>query len=190
MSDLFCQRVGMEIKHVLCMIDLDHFKLVNDTSGHAVGDLLLCELAGTLTAQMRAGDWVGRLGGDEFALFLDGVDERGAEIAARRILDALAQPFKVDDMSFSVGASIGVALFPQDGRSLDTLIKCADTAMYQAKDAGGNRIKIFGRSFGPFHDAFRLGEKKFGSPTASINGVACRSVAPGPKVDFIPSCPN
>ena len=124
-------------------LDLDRFKNINDSMGHAFGDRVLIEVGQRIKQRLRDVDTLCRLGGDEFALFLDGVDERGAEIAARRILDALAQPFKVDDMSFSVGASIGVALFPQDGRSLDTLIKCADTAMYQVKEEGRGHFRFY-----------------------------------------------
>jgi len=124
-------------------LDLDRFKNINDSMGHAFGDRVLIEVAQRIKQRLRDVDTLCRLGGDEFALFLDGVDERGAEIAARRILDALALPFRVDDMSFSVGASIGIALFPQDGRSLDTLIKCADTAMYQVKEQGRGNFRFY-----------------------------------------------
>ena len=124
-------------------LDLDRFKNINDSMGHAFGDRVLIEVAQRIKQRLRDVDTLCRLGGDEFALFLDGVDERGAEIAARRILDALALPFKVDEMSFSVGASIGIALFPQDGRSLDTLIKCADTAMYQVKEQGRGSFRFY-----------------------------------------------
>jgi diguanylate cyclase (GGDEF)-like protein/PAS domain S-box-containing protein len=124
-------------------LDLDRFKNINDSMGHAFGDRVLIEVAHRIKQRLRDVDTLCRLGGDEFAVFLDGVDQRGAEIAARRILEALSQPFKVDEMSFSVGCSIGVALYPQDGRSLDTLIKCADTAMYQVKEQGRGNFRFY-----------------------------------------------
>lgn len=127
----------------MLFLDLDRFKNINDSMGHAFGDRVLIEVARRIKHCLRDVDTLCRLGGDEFALFLDGVDERGSNTAARRILEALADPFTVDDMSFSVGCSIGIALYPQDGRTLDTLIKCADTAMYKVKEHGRGNFRFY-----------------------------------------------
>lgn len=124
------------------MLDLDDFKLVNDTFGHVYGDRVLVHVAEMIRTTLRASDVAARYGGDEFALILP---ETGAEDAARvaeRILDAFhASPFAADGrQSFPVGASIGVATHPRDGRSATELIAMADAGLYRAKGAGGNRV--------------------------------------------------
>ena len=117
-------------------LDLDRFKNINDSMGHAFGDQVLMEVADRIKQCLRDVDTLSRLGGDEFAVFLQDGDALGAEIVARRILDSLVRPFQLSDISFSVGASMGVALYPADGLTLDDLIKCADTAMYRVKERG------------------------------------------------------
>lgn len=124
-------------------IDLDRFKNINDSLGHAFGDRVLIEVADRILHCMRDVDTLSRMGGDEFVAFLQDADALGAEVAARRILDALAQPFLVDGMNFSLGCSIGIAMYPADGRSLDDLIKCADTAMYRVKDRGRGNFRFY-----------------------------------------------
>jgi diguanylate cyclase (GGDEF)-like protein len=106
------------------LVDLDGFKQVNDTSGHAAGDLVLQQTAERLTAAARPGDLIGRLGGDEFALLVHRVDARGAEIAAERFEAALAGITR---------ASVGVALLPEHGTALDALIAWADRRLYETK---------------------------------------------------------
>mgnify|MGYP002713021460 CR=1 FL=1 len=125
-------------------IDLDDFKLVNDSAGHSAGDRLLREAAQRLKDVVREADTVSRLGGDEFALLarLEG-DTSGISRTAGRILDAYSQPFKVAGRTAHVGASIGIAVFPEDGETTESLLKAADTAMYQAKDEGGNTFRFF-----------------------------------------------
>jgi diguanylate cyclase (GGDEF)-like protein len=117
----------------LLMIDLDHFKELNDTLGHYAGDLLLQQIGPRVAGVVRSGEAIARLGGDEFALILRDAD--AAQVVAGRIHAALAQPFDVEDLSVSVQASIGIALFPADAQSTETLLRRADIAMYQAKAA-------------------------------------------------------
>jgi diguanylate cyclase (GGDEF)-like protein/PAS domain S-box-containing protein len=121
-------------------IDLDRFKNINDSMGHTFGDRVLIEVAERIKRCLRDVDTLCRLGGGEFVIFLQEIDAHGAEVLARRILDIMVRPFQIDELSFSVGCSIGIALYPEDGRSLDELIKCADTAMYLVKERGLFRL--------------------------------------------------
>jgi diguanylate cyclase (GGDEF)-like protein len=115
-------------------LDLNGFKQVNDTLGHHVGDLLLQHVSDRLTECVRETDTVARLGGDEFAILLPNVTSAGsAAEVARRILDAIREPIELDGKPVSVGASIGVSVFPEHGTELDALLQKADNAMYQAK---------------------------------------------------------
>ncbi|MFM2060170.1 MAG: hypothetical protein RLY71_4555, partial [Pseudomonadota bacterium] len=124
-------------------IDIDRFKPVNDTLGHAIGDALLIEIAGRLSAAVRSADTVGRLGGDEFAVGLALSHADAAGIVAQKIIAALAAPFTLGPHQVYVSASIGISVFPGDGRDADTLLKNADTAMYRAKEAGRNTCQFF-----------------------------------------------
>ena len=136
-------------KLAVCYLDLDGFKPVNDTWGHATGDRLLEEIAGRLREAVRGGDTVARLGGDEFVLLLAnlaGVEE--CEISLARLLQTVARPIVIDGAALTVTASIGVTLFPGDGADADTLLRHADQAMYAAKEAGRNRYHLFD----PRHD--------------------------------------
>lgn len=121
----------------LLSIDLDRFKTVNDTLGHHYGDLLLQQVGGRLRSAMRESDTVARVGGDEFAAVLPDTDERGACEAARKILTTLERPFMLDGQSFSIGASVGIALYPEHGMDADVLLRRADAAMYAAKHRNG-----------------------------------------------------
>jgi diguanylate cyclase (GGDEF)-like protein len=125
-------------------LDLDRFKHINDTLGHAVGDRLLQEVGRRLQGCVRQTDLAARRGGDEFNLVLADV-RRGQDAArvARKIQAALALPFKLDGTEFYTSASIGISVFPADGRDLDTLVKHADIAMYQAKAQGGGTHRFF-----------------------------------------------
>jgi diguanylate cyclase (GGDEF)-like protein len=127
----------------ILFIDLDRFKNINDSLGHAFGDRVLIEVADRIQRCMRDVDTLSRMGGDEFVAFLQDADAIGTEVAARRILGALAKPFLVDEMNFSLGCSIGVAMYPADGNSLDELIKCADTAMYRVKERGRGNFRFY-----------------------------------------------
>ena len=121
------------------MIDLDRFKAVNDTLGHPVGDRLLAQVARRLQLIMTENELCGRLGGDEFAVVIkDANDSKYLETLARRIIEALSRPYEVDQNTLFIGASIGSALGPTDGRTVELLMRSADLALYRSKDQGGN----------------------------------------------------
>jgi diguanylate cyclase (GGDEF)-like protein/PAS domain S-box-containing protein len=127
----------------ILFIDLDRFKNINESLGHAFGDRALLESASRIQQTLREVDTLCRVGGDEFIAFLQEADAFGAEIVARRVLEKLAQPFTLDAVSFSLGCSIGVAMYPGDGRTLDTLIQCADTAMCRVKERGRGNFRFY-----------------------------------------------
>ena len=129
----------------LLFLDLDHFKQINDSLGHQFGDRVLVEVAERLKGCLRQLDTASRLGGDEFVLLLHQVDARGAETSARRVLDALSQPISMDEMNFTVTCSIGISLYPDDGLSMDELIKNADSAMYHVKERGRSDFRFYQR---------------------------------------------
>lgn len=120
----------------ILFLDLDRFKIINDSLGHPFGDRVLQLVAERLQGCLRQTDMLCRLGGDEFVIYLHIGEAAVAEGVARRILDDMLKPFMLDDMGFSIQCSIGIALYPQDGDTLDDLIKQADTAMYRVKDRG------------------------------------------------------
>jgi diguanylate cyclase (GGDEF)-like protein len=127
-------------------IDLDRFKLVNDTQGHRAGDLLLKQAAARLTQCVRASDTVGRFGGDEFgAIVSDLVRPADASLVAEKIIDALARPFELDGHETFISASVGITLFPADAEDAGALIMNADAAMYRAKEQGRNNAQYFTR---------------------------------------------
>jgi len=124
-------------------VDLDRFKVINDTLGHETGDYVLREAARRLRHTLRASDVVARLGGDEFVVMLPEVNDAAqAETAARKVLGAIAAPQHAGEREFAVTASIGIALYPQDGEDEQALMKNADAAMYRAKEAGKNNYKF------------------------------------------------
>jgi diguanylate cyclase (GGDEF)-like protein/PAS domain S-box-containing protein len=125
-------------------LDLDHFKVVNDTVGHAEGDELLQRVAERLTALVREGDTVARVGGDEFTLLFPEIGTAGdaAEIG-ERVLAALQQPWSLDGHEFHVTTSVGIAMYPADGDDAESLLRNADTAMYRAKDQGRNNYQLY-----------------------------------------------
>lgn len=131
----------------LMFLDLDHFKDVNDTLGHDIGDVLLKEAAHRLRSCVRASDTVARLGGDEFTIILSELDSLSSiAIVAQNILQRMSEPFQLGIDSAYVGASIGITLFPQDARDVEALLKNADQAMYSAKNQGRNRYRYFTES--------------------------------------------
>jgi len=154
---LFNDRLDLAIAHsrrhnqllVVMYLDLDRFKSVNDTFGHSVGDLLLQAVVTRLQKCLREGDTLSRFGGDEFVLLLPEIGGASdAELIARKIIDALKEPFELEGQEVFVGISIGAALFPEFGGSKDVLIKHADIAMYQAKVQGNNSYALFDNAMG------------------------------------------
>ena len=127
----------------LMFLDLDHFKNINDSLGHRVGDEVLVELATRLKATVREQDTVSRLGGDEFVLLLPDTDAAGAAHVADKLIRAALLPIQIEEHELTVTPSIGIALYPKDGSDLDELSKCADAAMYQAKGEGRNSYRFF-----------------------------------------------
>ena len=124
-------------------IDLDRFKLINDTLGHEAGDRFLRILSGHFLACIREDDVVARFGGDEFAVFLNEVAPEDVPPLAQKFIDAIAEPFVMEGLEFSITCSIGISLFPGDGHDTQTLMKNADTAMYRAKQQGGNGFQFY-----------------------------------------------
>ncbi|MDP3651428.1 MAG: EAL domain-containing protein [Rhodoferax sp.] len=125
-------------------MDLDRFKHINDSLGHAVGDQLLRSVAQRLVACVRHSDTVSRQGGDEFVLLLPLIEHaEDAALSAQKMLGALAQPHHIDDHDLYVSVSIGIGIFPNDGQDAEALVKSADAAMYYAKETGRNNYKFF-----------------------------------------------
>lgn len=145
-QDLIAQARRGGFRVGILFVDLDRFKEVNDTLGHAAGDELLARLGRRLERSLRRGETLARLGGDEFAILLAPVREGEPEKAARRVLERLAVPFRIRGRRVRVSASIGVALFPDDGETLDALLSHADAAMYRIKSLGGGGVALAGCS--------------------------------------------
>lgn len=124
-------------------LDLDHFKHVNDSLGHKVGDALLVEIGRRLRAIVRERDTVARLGGDEFVLLLPGANAQGAARVAAKLQEASRQPFQIEHHELSIAPSMGIALHPQDGAEFDALTQAADVAMYHAKLDGRNTYRFY-----------------------------------------------
>ena len=124
-------------------LDLDHFKNVNDSLGHRVGDALLVAIAERLRGVVGDKDTVCRLGGDEFIVLLPGANAQGAERVAGKLLDASRQPYQIGHHELTIAPSMGIALFPQDGENFDALTQSADVAMYRAKQGGRNTYRFF-----------------------------------------------
>jgi diguanylate cyclase (GGDEF)-like protein/PAS domain S-box-containing protein len=152
---LFRDRLTIALAHAkrqerplaVMFLDLDRFKLVNDTLGHSFGDELLRVVAARLRSVLREGDTIARMGGDEFTVLLG--DLRSADDAAKtaqKLLDTVAYPVTVEGHELYVTTSIGIALFPNDGDNAEALLKSADTAMYRAKDAGRSSYRLCTRS--------------------------------------------
>ncbi|QJR15216.1 PAS domain S-box protein [Usitatibacter palustris] len=131
-------------KVAVLFIDLDNFKNINDTLGHDVGDELLRQVSRKLSECVRLEDTIARQGGDEFIVLLDSIEDgRGASIVAQKILNSLRQPFLLGGTEQHVSGSVGIAVFPEDGRDAQTLMKNADTAMFHGKGLGKNTYQYF-----------------------------------------------
>ncbi|MDD2838639.1 MAG: EAL domain-containing protein [Sulfuricurvum sp.] len=124
-------------------LDLDHFKDINDSLGHSIGDALLVQAAHRLQSILREEDTLARLGGDEFMILLPNIGMSGASQVGLKLLEAFSKPFHIETHELSIGSSIGIALYPNDGKDFETLYKNADTAMYKAKQGGRNNYCFF-----------------------------------------------
>lgn len=133
-----------EQKVAVIFLDLDHFKNVNDTAGHAAGDGLLCDVAKRLSSCIRATDMLARLGGDEFVIVVEEfATAQHLKELADRILLKMSEPFVIEQHQYHLGTSIGISVFPHDGTDGPTLLRCADSAMYLAKELGRNNYQFF-----------------------------------------------
>ncbi len=150
--NLLLDRIAQALAHdrrsqeqaAVLFIDLDHFKVINDSLGHDVGDLLLQEVATRLITAARGEDTVARRGGDEFIVLLPNITgPQDAEAVAQKILNGLMQPYYIHGKELHIGSSIGISLFPDDGRDVEVLLKNSDIAMYHAKESGRNNYQFF-----------------------------------------------
>lgn len=131
-------------KAAVMFLDLDRFKHINDTLGHAVGDRLLQQVAQRLTQCVRKNDTVSRQGGDEFVILLNDIGHADdVATVVNNIMHSLSQNYQIENYEMSITPSIGIALYPEDGTDIDTLLKNADTAMYHAKENGRNAYQFF-----------------------------------------------
>jgi len=142
-SQLLANAERDESEIAVIFLDLDHFKRVNDSLGHSVGDDLLCEVASRLVGAVRRVDTLARLGGDEFIFALPGITASAAIEVARRLLEVCVVPYVVAGHELTVTPSIGISIFPQDGKDLEALLKNADAAMYRAKEGGRNNFQFY-----------------------------------------------
>jgi diguanylate cyclase (GGDEF)-like protein/PAS domain S-box-containing protein len=149
---LFKDRVSVAISHAqrhdarvaVLFLDLDRFKVINDSLGHNIGDQLLQAVAARVQSCVRDSDTVARLGGDEFTLLLPELSHpEDAALVSQKILEAVRYPFHIEGREFYITTSIGISIFPEDGVDAETLIKSADTAMYQAKEQGRDNYQLF-----------------------------------------------
>ncbi len=147
LRDRFAQMLAVaerdKTELALIFLDLDHFKRVNDSLGHSIGDDLLCTVAERLTTAIRRIDTLARLGGDEFIFALPGIHASAAAEIARRLLEVCATPFAVGGHDLTITPSLGISLYPRDGKDLEALLRNADTAMYRAKELGRNTFQFY-----------------------------------------------
>jgi diguanylate cyclase (GGDEF)-like protein/PAS domain S-box-containing protein len=131
-------------KGAVIFLDLDRFKLINDTMGHAIGDKLLKNVAIKLQEFLPEVETISRLGGDEFTILLPSIDnEAEAALIAQKVIDIFQEPWLIEGQDYNVTTSIGIAIYPNDGQDVETLMKHADTAMYKAKEQGRNKYQFF-----------------------------------------------
>nr|WP_296483007.1 EAL domain-containing protein [Rhodoferax sp.] len=147
LQDRFNYAITLAQRHggqmAVMFLDLDHFKNINDTLGHSIGDQLLVAVSSRLRATLREGDSLSRLGGDEFILLLPDTDEAGASRVAAKLIAAVAQPCQIEHNELTSTVSIGIALYPNDGHDFETLSKNADAAMYRVKQTSRNDFRFF-----------------------------------------------
>ena len=138
------ERTGMGEGFAFCFTDMDNFKFINDTFGHSTGDAVLKAISERISAGVPPEAIVSRMGGDEFAVILPDVrSQQQAQEIGERMIEAFDAPLAALDMHFHMGISIGIALYPADGKDFDALLRSADTAMYNAKNGGKNRCRLF-----------------------------------------------
>lgn len=154
-GDNYADTRGKEIAHserferklAIFYIDLDRFKKINDSFGHTIGDKLLCEAGDRLRHCVRQGDTVARLGGDEFAIIINEFNSDHHVITiAKQVIATLAKPFVINGEENIIAASLGIAIFPQDGTDIADLMRHSDIAMYRAKEKSGNQYVFFEES--------------------------------------------
>lgn len=148
LADRFAQAAARAVREGgrigLLFVDLDYFKQINDTLGHAIGDLLLQQVSERMTAVVRASDTVTRIGGDEFIVMLPDIDsERDAVGAADQLLAAVREPYNLAGQTVGMSFSVGVCVYPEHGQTLDALVRCADIAMYTVKQSGRDRSCLY-----------------------------------------------
>jgi diguanylate cyclase (GGDEF)-like protein/PAS domain S-box-containing protein len=164
--DRFAQAVSKAERNrngvAVLFLDLDRFKTVNDTLGHDVGDALLVEVAARLQRQCRQSDTVARFGGDEFVFILESINDRkDAAVVADKIMAALSLPVHAKGNEINVTTSIGIALYPHDAATVDEVIKCADLALYEAKEIGRSNYQFYRQGISQSGQRPRLGEQQF-----------------------------
>jgi diguanylate cyclase (GGDEF)-like protein len=128
---------------VLLILDLDHFKEINDTHGHHIGDQLLQEAAKRFKSCLRHEDMVARFGGDEFVILLPCLQYHSATVVAKKLVKIIQEPFMIQTFKLNISLSLGIAHYPQNGENFDTLFKNADTALYCVKNSGRNGYHFF-----------------------------------------------
>jgi len=147
-----------ELTMSILFIDLDRFKIINDTLGHQIGDKLLQNVSNRITKVLRDTDMVARMGGDEFIVVLETArDKKAAAYVCQKILDIIKEPIKIAEHTLNTSASIGIAMFPDNGKTITTLIKNADTAMYHAKNLGKNNFQYYNEELSiNIHDQLKI----------------------------------
>ncbi|MCK5915609.1 MAG: diguanylate cyclase, partial [Deltaproteobacteria bacterium] len=182
MDSAFVRARRARHKVVLLFIDLDNFKVINDTLGHDAGDELLKQTAQRIRMLLRESDTPARTGGDEFTIMLEGLEETShAEIVARKLVGLFEQPFTFEGREIFTSASIGISVYPDDGKTLDQLMKYADMAMYQTKECGRNNYRFFSQ------EMCRISEEQI-LITNHLRGALAKgefSLAYQPQVDIV-----
>jgi diguanylate cyclase (GGDEF)-like protein len=154
-KNLLIDRISQSIKissrdsqqMAILFLDLDRFKTINDSLGHIVGDNLLIEVAGRLISALRKHDTVSRNGGDEFVVVLEKLKSHNEAVTiAKKVIECLTLPFEIDSHTIHIGASVGISVYPSDGETPLILLRNADTAMYRAKQVGGNQLQFYDAS--------------------------------------------
>lgn len=131
-------------KFAVMFLDLDHFKHINDTHGHSIGDGLLKAVATRLRTKLRECDTLARMGGDEFTVILENIrDIESVEVVANKVIYAFNEPYEINEYTIQASTSVGIAMYDEHATTVDTLLKYADKAMYDAKKSGRNRYSFY-----------------------------------------------